>query len=328
MKEWIPRIKELVDKEKHFAVARVVKTWRSSPRPVGATMLILASGEMFGSVSGGCVETSVVRSALHVINSGEPELIHYGIADDDAWEVGLSCGGKLDVLIQPDQDFSWHSLFNAFEQKESFHLITSVENNFEQFSSLNGHYTLTDEMNEHVVSGKSSLLEKEGKLYFLHTFPRPYTLLLIGAAHLTSELLTLAAWHEFETIVIDPRDQFVKNSFRSNKADQMYAAWPQEILPKLSLNEQTFAVVLSHDPKIDDPALQMLLSSDVAYVGALGSRKTQAKRADRLLKQGVSKEKLNKLDAPIGIDIGSQSAKEIALSIMAGIIQVKNRKHN
>lgn len=326
MKEWIPRIKELVDKEKPFAVARVANTWRSSPRPVGSTMIVLASGEILGSVSGGCVEISVVKKAMEIMASGQPQLIHYGITDDEAWEVGLSCGGQLDVLIQPAQDFSWEAIFKAIDQNEPFCLINSLQKEWTQQASFDIDFNLSEGMKDQYQSGRSGIIENEDKRYFLHAFPAPYVLLLIGAAHLTSELLTLAQWYGFETVVIDPRDQFAKNSFSANEPDQFYPKWPQEVLPKLRLNARTFAVILSHDPKIDDPALHILLKADVAYVGALGSRKTHAKRIERLLSQGMTKAQVDQIDAPIGIDIGSHSAKEIALSIMAGMIQVKNKK--
>lgn len=326
MKEWIPRIKELVEKEKPFAVARVVSTWRSSPRPVGSTMIILDSGEMMGSVSGGCVEVSVVKKALEIFKTKQSELVHYGIADDEAWEVGLSCGGQLDVFIQSGSDFSWSEIFKAFNQLESFCLVSSLENEKQQHLSSSDDFFLTPTMIANYQAGKSGMFEKNEEKFFMHTFALPHVMLLIGAAHVTSELLTLARWNEFQTVVIDPRDQFAKHSLRSTEPDNLYTSWPQEVLPTLTLNAHTYAVVLSHDPKIDDPALRILLQSQVAYVGALGSRKTHAKRVERLLEQGISQKQINKIDAPIGIDIGSHTAKEIALSIMAGIIKVKNDK--
>lgn len=324
MKEWIPRIKELVEKEKPFAVARVVSTWRSSPRPVGSTMIITDSGEMMGSVSGGCVEVSVVKKALEILKTQQSELVHYGIADDEAWEVGLSCGGQLDVFIQSGSDFSWSKIFNAFDQSGSFCLVSSFENDKQEHLSTTDDFFLTPEMLVNYQAGRSGIYEKNENQFFMHTFASPPIMLLIGAAHVTSELLTLAHWNEFQTVVIDPRDQFAKHSVRNTVPDKLFTTWPQEVLPTLSLNAHTYAVVLSHDPKIDDPALQILLKSKVAYVGALGSRKTHAQRVERLLGLGVTQELINRIDAPIGIDIGSQSAKDIALSIMAGIIKVKN----
>lgn len=335
MLDIVSRIKDLVDKEKTFAMARVVKTWRSSPRPVGSAMLVTENGDMHGSVSGGCVENKVVQAAQEVIHSGESQLLDFGVADEEAWEVGLSCGGALTVLITPFLDDDAYTKFLKFlDKKKPFFILTRLKGPSHSNpvyldrmeDELAGNPVLVKKIAQAFDDGLPGAVveSRAGDEYFVHFFRAKPKMLIIGAAHISAELIQLAKMYDFETVVIDPRNTFAQKTHFKEYPDELLVQWPQEVLPQMELNSDTYSVILSHDPKIDDEALKILLSSSVSYVGALGSRKTHAKRVKRLEEAGIKASDIEKIDAPVGLDIGSQTPKEIALSVMARIIQVKN----
>ena len=175
---------------------------------------------------------------------------------------------------------------------------------------------------------KSGIIEHEGSSYFLNVFPRKSQLIIVGAAHISSQLVELASMYEFETIVVDPRGLFTDQTNFRVQPDQSHKMWPAELLDKMELNSDVYAVLLTHDPKIDDQALHILLKSDVSYIGALGSRKTHEKRRSRLQENGFSEEDISKIFAPIGVDINAGNPKEIALSIVGQLIQTRNQYSN
>ena len=335
MVDIVSRIQQLLDKEKPFALARVIKTWRSSPRPVGSAMLITDDGEMHGSVSGGCIETTVVKGALEVIMSGQSKVMDFGVADEEAWEVGLSCGGSVSVLITPFmEDDAYVKFLRFLDKNKPFFILTRLNGPSHSNpiyldrmeDELAGNPVLVNNINNAFESGLTGAIveSRAGDEYFAHFFRAKPRLILIGSAHITSELLVLASMHDFETIVIDPRDTFAKKTSRQQEPNQLIVKWPQEVLGEMDLDQNTFAVILSHDPKIDDEALKIILLSEVKYVGALGSKKTHAKRVERLKTYGFSEDEIARIDAPIGIDIGSQTPKEIAISVMGALIKAKN----
>ena len=335
MVDIVSRIQQLLDKEKPFALARVIKTWRSSPRPVGSAMLITDDGEMHGSVSGGCIETTVVKGALEVIMSGQSKVMDFGVADEEAWEVGLSCGGSVSVLITPFmEDDAYVKFLRFLDKNKPFFILTRLNGPSHSNpiyldrmeDELAGNPVLVNNINNAFESGLIGAIveSRAGDEYFAHFFRAKPRLILIGSAHITFELLVLASMHDFETIVIDPRDTFAKKTSRQQEPNQLLVKWPQEVLGEMDLDQNTFAVILSHDPKIDDEALKIILPSEVKYVGALGSKKTHAKRVERLKTYGFSEDDIARIDAPIGIDIGSQTPKEIALSVMGALIKAKN----
>ncbi|MGW8123932.1 XdhC family protein [Roseivirga echinicomitans] len=315
-----------------LAIATVINTWKSSPRPVGAALIISENGDMTGSVSGGCVEGAVAKKALEIMKNNQAEVLHFGITDDDAWEVGLSCGGALDVFVQPFYPVAiWHLMDELLTKDEGFTLLSTLEAN-PQYSIIkaNGESigaafekSLLPELEQAFYEGDSKVLSSGN--HFAQVFPKKPVMLLIGSAHITVELTELAHMFGFETLLIDPRATFADKTQYKVKPQTIHVEWPQEVLPNLKLDKNTFAVILSHDPKIDDEALKLLLKSEVAYIGALGSRKTHAKRIHRLKDYGFDSEEMDRIHAPIGIDIGSKLPREIALSIMAEVIKVKNR---
>ena len=341
MVELISKIEEWVEKGKPFALATVIKTWGSSPRPIGSPMIISQDLEMAGSVSGGCVEGDVIKESIAVLESGKGKKLSYGIADEDAWTVGLSCGGKIDVYVERFIAFDelgeekrvWQKLYECIKNNDPCILATKIIDGKTSHSLITPDGNLTGDR----VDGLSSealraynernhqQVEIAGEIYFLQIFPRKSRMLIIGAAHITVDLVQLASMYDFETVVIDPRGIFSNKTQFSTPPDQIYEKYPAEVFPDYDLDAYTYAVVLSHDPKIDDNALHILLRSDVAYIGALGSRKTQAKRVKRLSDAGFSEEEIGRIHSPVGIDIKAKTPREIALSIMGEVILEKNR---
>ena len=332
-------LKEIIDEWSQngavLVLARVVKTWGSSPRPVGSMMVINENQKMSGSVSGGCVEGAVVKKAQALFDKHAAEKLSFGVSDEEAWSVGLSCGGSIEVYLQA-VDFSsntvWHFLLKNRQSNQSCLLISDLNKNENWLIEENGSVTgtplppiLIKEAQVALEERSHKTLTFEGRSYFIQVFPRKPTLLIIGVAHIAVDLVSMAYMHDFETIVIDPRGYFAKNMYFNTEPTQIFEAYPSEVLHKLKLDAYTFCAILSHDPKIDDNALEILLPSKVAYIGALGSKKTHQKRIDRLTKKGVSQDLISKIQAPIGVPIHAKSAKEIALAIMSEIIKFKNQ---
>ncbi len=334
MKEYIHQIEGWLKQGKKIALARVIQTWGSSPRPVGSCMLISSDLEMAGSVSGGCVEGAVLKEAKSTFETGEGKRLTYGVTDDDAWAVGLSCGGKIQVYIQPwslDKNLS-DSLLQNLKNNLGCVMITKLGNGNVK-NSLVSDGKITGALIPEKIMGNAmeaydqrthrTVAEGDDE-YFIHVFPPRSKVIIIGAAHITADLIQLAHDFNFETIVIDPRKTFARNTSFPVAPDQLFENYPSEVLQEIKLNPFTYCVILSHDPKIDDDALKVLLRSQVAYIGALGSKKNHEKRIARLKEYGFTENEMNKINAPIGIDIHAQGAKEIALSIMGAIIKAKN----
>lgn len=337
MKEFLRQIEQWQLQKKSIALARVIQTWGSSPRPVGSCMLISSDLEMAGSVSGGCVEGAVLKEAKTVFESGVGKKLSYGVTDDEAWAVGLSCGGKIQVFIQPWGLDAELQLFDDLQQNLSSNagciLITQLSDgkiknalHSKTGDSNTGNFSpIVFEKAREAYEQRAHRMVTEGDgEYFIHVFPPRSKVIIIGAAHITADLIQLAHAFDFETIVIDPRRTFAKNTSFEIAPDQIHEKYPSEVLGELMLDPYTYAVILSHDPKIDDDALQVLLRTSVGYIGALGSKKNHEKRTARLQQHGFTSEEISKINAPIGVDIHAQGAREIALSIMGAIIKAKN----
>jgi len=313
-----------------FALATVIKTWRSAPRSEGAAMMVSRDGNMIGSVSGGCVESIVVTEAQQLLNGGQSKRLSFGVSDEDAWSVGLSCGGQIDVWLEAVSDSPlWRQLIALIQSNEGCVLITGLEEK-EEITTIYAHDRIEGNSdNESLLkSCQNAYNQHKTQIvngYFLNVFPAKSRLIIIGAAHVSLDLIRLAHMHHFETLVIDPRGIFTNENRFNIKPDQIFKEWPAEVLPSLGLDADTYVVVLTHDPKIDDQALQIVLNSEAAYIGALGSRKTHAKRTARLKEAGLSEEQIDRIHGPVGVSINARQPSEIALSIMAQIIEVKNK---
>ncbi|MBP2513202.1 XdhC family protein [Sphingomonas sp. PvP018] len=286
-------------KGERMAIATVVSTWGSAPRPKGSHMLVHEDGRFEGSVSGGCVESDILATAADVIAGAPFQVRNYGVADAAAWEVGLPCGGEIAVMVQPVSA-------EGFDPE----LFDRIADARDQGDAL----TVTTDL----ATGHSDARPAETGEVFVNRYDPPRRLLIVGAVQIAQALAGLARELGIATVVIDPRARFLTDErFPGVTLDDR---WPDEAIAALRPGPSTAVVTLSHDIKIDDPALIAALATDAAYVGALGSRKSHAARRERLAAAGVSPENIERIDAPVGIDIGAIGPSEIALSVAAAMI--------
>ncbi len=300
-------------KEKRkVALATVISTWGSAPRPVGGQMAIDSNGEIIGSVSGGCIEGSVINEGINSINDGKLRIKDYGISNDMAWEVGLACGGELKILIQPLnlEDEMIYSIVENIKNREPTKLIINC---------LTGSRHIDNSMINQVSTYDKTKEE------FIHVIDPKPRLFIVGAVHIAQALISLAKIADFEIILIDPRDHFATEDRFPNC--KIINEWPDTALSNFIFDEATHLVTLTHDPKIDDPALIYALKKDMGYIGSLGSKKTHNKRCERLIDIGFCQSDLSKIHGPIGLNIKAKTPAEIAVSIMAEIINFRRSKN-
>ena len=280
-----------------MAIATVLSTWGSAPRPRGSHMLVHKDGRFAGSVSGGCVEGEVLHAAADCIADRTIRRLRFGVDDDRAWEAGLPCGGEIEILLQPVGDDGFPAaLFDTIAEVRAGGATAQIS---------------TD-----LATGLSFLGEaqKEG---FVNVYPAPRRLLIVGAVHIAQPLARIAGELGIAVTVIDPRARFLTDErFPDVARDDR---WPDEAVAAFKPDRSTAVVALSHDPKIDDPALATALNSAAVYIGALGSRKSHKARLDRLRFMGFDENALARIDGPAGLPIGSRSPAGIALSIAAAI---------
>jgi xanthine dehydrogenase accessory factor len=307
VREVLSELTEWTKAGEEIALATVVETWGSSPRPLGSKMVVTRSGKMAGSVSNGCIEGAVFDEAQKVLKSGEPKVAAFGVADDVAFEVGLACGGHIEVFVEP--------LGPVHEQ-----LIAMLQRNEQATLRTN---LVTGEAN--LVEGwtppGSELAHRDGDL-FVEPFRRPAHLIIVGAIHIAIPLHRLAKLMGYRVTVVDARAKFATKE-RFPEADQLIVAWPDEAMEKLVIDNSSYVVILTHDPKFDLPALRSVLAKDAGYVGAIGSRKTNQNRFDALRGEGFTEEQLSRVHGPIGLDLGGRGAEETALGILAEITAVR-----
>lgn len=310
---------------RRVALATVVETWGSAPQPVGSKLLIDADGDFQGSVSGGCVEASVVAEAADVIAEGRPKLVSFGVEDGTAWNVGLACGGTIRILIEPLQadTGAYRDLVADLGVRRPAALVTEFASGAKRLvhDAAEAGPDLASAVTEAFRTDKSRLVEAPGGERFIDVFNPPLKLIIVGAVHIAQRLLPLAEGLGFDVTIVDPRGAFATPE-RFDQA-KLCREWPDGALAKIGIDGSTALVALTHDPKLDDPALLHALQSDALYVGALGSRKTHARRIERLLAAGLPAEALERIHAPIGLDLGAEGPAEIALSIIAEIVAVK-----
>jgi xanthine dehydrogenase accessory factor len=321
-----------------IALATVVETWGSAPRLPGAKMAIAASGAITGSVSGGCVEGAVVEAASEALRTGTPRLLHFGVADETAWAVGLACGGSIDVFVAALEAGVYVAQRQAILAEQGFAIATVVAGPDEllgrqlMLAADGGRTGSLDGALDHEAAAALRVALSEAssrratlsdvEVFIEAVLPSP-TLVMVGGVHIAVALTGLARSLGYRTIVVDPRRGFGSQA-RFPHADRLLSEWPDDALASLGLNASTAVAMLSHDPKLDDPALRVALTSPAFYVGALGSRKTHERRRLRLLESGLSEEQLARLRAPIGLDLGGRSPEEIALAVMAEIVATRN----
>ena len=341
MKYILPDLDLWQSQGEEIALATLVQVRRSAPRPPGARLCVTRSGRMAGSVSGGCVEADVFERALQVLDSRNPELVNYGIADEMGFEVGLSCGGSIDVFIEPFvSDDEWDTLRRAVDgQQEVVYAIGLAP------EALLGR-KLTRVIDGRAVGSIDPSLDKdvaevgdrllrtggtnvvtlpwqggEAQVFVEAIRPSP-TLLIVGATHTAISLCRLATEIGYQVTVIDARSALATPE-RFPDAERLIHAWPDEALVQAPPGRYTSLVVLTHDPKFDVPTLASALQSEARYIGAQGSRVTHERRKQDLKQQGFSDADLARIRAPIGLDIGSRTPAELAVAILAEVLAVQ-----
>ena len=325
-----------------IALATVVQLSGPSPRPSGARFCVTRSGKMAGSVSGGCVESDVFEHALRVLEDGRPALVHYSAADESGFDVGLACGGSIDVLIEPFAPTeAWQALREALERQRPAALCVGLApdallgRKLAVLADGSGAGSVDPALDGALIAEARRLLpeggaavldlpwrDEEGRV-FVEAFPQQPRLFIVGATHTAIPLCRMAKELGFRVTIIDVRSAFATEE-RFPEADELIRTWPDEALDAAQLDATAHIVALTHDPKFDLPALATALRSQAGYVGALGSRVTHERRKAQLREQGFGEAELARIHTPVGLDIGSRTPAEIALSILAEMVAARH----
>ena len=334
MTEQIARLEQWKREGKGAAFATVVRVQGSAPRPEGSRLLVSSAEELEGSVSGGCVENDVALHALEVIESGEARVVTYGIADEDAFEVGLACGGTIQVFIEPAEP---NEITKAMEQ-----LALNERLGAQVMAVSGGNWKAVIDARQGVVAGaipepladdvmadtrrlmtdeQSRTLSYGGVDVFIDVVAPPAKLLIFGAGPFAEPLCSLGSRVGYEVTVIDPRATFAREDLFPD-AHQVIVSWPEEVLDTQPW-DGSFVVVLNHNQRLEDPVIRRALAEPVAYLGVMGSRRTHADRLARLEAEGWSPEDLEQIHGPIGLDIGAETPAEVAVSILAEITRIR-----
>ncbi len=313
---------------KKVALATVIGTWGSSPRPVGSQLAVDDAGEFVGSVSGGCIEGSVIGEALASIEDGENRILDFGVSDEQAWEVGLACGGDVKVLVErADDKDGLDRLTNQRPVATVTNLTTgkrSIVTPTEESGELALNAEMLDGVRQALRDDRSKTLEDGDDKLFVQVFNPPLRCAIIGAVHISQALVPMAQIAGFDVTVIDPRGSFATEARFPDVT--MSDEWPDDAMKEFKPDTRTAIVTLTHDPKLDDPALEIALKSEAFYIGCLGSRRTHASRLERLTEAGFGEADFARLNAPIGYDLGAKSPAEIAVSILAEMVAAKYGK--
>ena len=345
MRELLNVIDQWIKSDKKVALATVVNVYGSAPRQLGAKMAVNQDGLMAGSVSGGCVEGAVVAEAIQIIKSKKSKLLHYGVSDEQAFSVGLACGGVIEIFVEPVDEKEFSQIKQDLESDQLFARVTVIrgENCGEKIvvfpgGAQSGNFSsevIQNEVNHRLpeqfqkqLPGRFEIRENEelSEIFIDIYSPLP-RLIIVGAVHIAIPLVTFGKLLGFHTVVVDPRKSF-SNLERFPHADELVQEWPEEYFSRVGLNEGSYLAVVSHDEKLDVPALAFACKSKARYIGALGSKKTFEKNKNGMRELGILEDAIAKIYSPIGVTIGAHGAEEIALSIMTEIIAVKNGINN
>lgn len=296
------------------ALATVIETWGSAPRRVGAQLVVSGRGEIEGSVSGGCVEGAVIVEAIEALDDGTARELEFGVSDDDAFAVGLACGGTIRVLVEPVgsalPEPLLAALCDARAARTPVAYVADLDTGARRLDR-DGH-------------GARFRMDRsgfdEGSRSFVAIHNPPLKLVIVGAVHIAQALVPMARIAGFDPAIVDPRETFGASARFPDV--RLLNDWPDEAVAKLGLDSRTALVLLTHDPKLDDPALELALKSECFYIGALGSTRTQAKRVARMQQAGIADDRIGRIHGPVGLDIGAAGPSEIAVSILAEMIRV------
>jgi xanthine dehydrogenase accessory factor len=327
-----------------FAVATVVATWSSSPRPIGASMAVAQTGEVVGSVSGGCVEGAVYDVGQQVLQTGQPQMVTYGVSDDDAFAVGLTCGGTIQLFVATVDAASFEHLgliadADAAHQPVAVATVVAGAGDVGRrlvitpevtYGSLGGNHldqAVTDDARGMLANGRTGLLQLgsdgERRVEELSVFVESYApspkMIVFGAIDFAAAMARMGKFLGYHVTVCDARPVFATRK-RFPDVDEVVVAWPHKYLEQVEVDERTVLCVLTHDPKFDVPLLALALRTKAGYIGAMGSRRTHQDRLARLAEIGMSPQELARLSSPIGLDLGARTPEETAVSIAAEII--------
>jgi len=354
MRDLLATLQSWSDEGVPIARAVVIRTFGSSPRREGATMLRAEDGRISGSVSGGCVEGATAEHMERAAASGDQRVVRFGISDSDAWDVGLACGGTIDVLVQPAipaaaleaardtmrRDGTGRAVVTFLpegspgagigasllgpEAPLEATLVVGDDGRLEgTLGGATADAALVEAAQAALSSGTSTVVELAGRQLFVEAFPVRPRLVVVGAVEVAVALVRLALELDYETVLIDGRPAFATRE-RFPSVDQLVIGWPDEVADELGLGPRDAVAVLSHDPKFDDPAITEALRRGCRYVGAIGSRRTQRARRERLRVAGLSEAQLALLRGPIGLDLGGREPAETALAIMSEIVALRH----
>ncbi len=297
---------------KGAVLATVVQTWGSAPRPVGSQLAISGAGEIMGSVSGGCVEGAVIVEAEDALKDGRARVLEFGVADETAFEVGLACGGTIRILLEPvGAQIPEEMLAGLVEARAARRPVGYVVNTATWARRLAG----PEAFPERFRADRSGFMEDGETFIAIHN--PPLRMIVVGAVHIAQALVPMARIAGHDVTLIDPRETFA--AVARFPGETILDDWPDEAMARIGLDPRTSVVTLSHDPKIDDPAIMAALGSEVFYLGCLGSTRTHAKRVARLVAAGFDEAAIARIHAPVGLDIGARTPAEIAVSILAEI---------
>jgi xanthine dehydrogenase accessory factor len=318
-----------------FAVATVVRTFNSAPRGPGAAMAVAENGEVLGSVSGGCVEGAVYELAMAALDDGEPTLQRYGVSDDEAFEVGLTCGGTIDILVQPADYPGFADVLGAILAYQPVALVSAGGRHLvvhpDGYTGDLGDPGLTaaaaQQATGMLAHGRTAMIElgphgeqrMDEVSVFVQSFALPPRMLVFGAIDFAGAVARIGKFLGYHVVICDARPIFATRK-RFPEVDEVVVQWPHRYLEQATVDPRTVICVLTHDPKFDVPLLEAALRTPARYIGVMGSRRTHADRMDRLRELGVDEESLARLSAPIGLDLGARTPEETAVAIAAEII--------
>ena len=340
MNEVAPDLAQWLDSGEPIAIATVVRISGSAPRPLGATLIAREGERIAGSVSNGCVEAAVYEEAMRVLRDGRARVVSYGISDEFAFSVGLSCGGAIDVLIEPVGALHRAALEAARAERPAVlaRIIAPAdragtvallrEDRAEGWSPELA--ALKPDALAALADGRArtaavTLADGREAIMYLEALATPPLLAIVGATHVGQALAPLAKAVGYRVVVADPRESLA-NRERFPQADEILPLWPDEALARLRLGARSAVVLLTHDPKFDHPGLVAALRSEAGYIGAIGSRTTNEQRFAWLRAQGFADSDLARVHAPIGLDIGAATAEETALAILAEVVAVRHSR--
>jgi xanthine dehydrogenase accessory factor len=315
MRELLPVIEAWQDEGVGFGRAVLVRAFGSAPRPPGATLLVADDGRLAGSVSGGCVEGACIEEVARARQDGRSRVIRYGISDETAWSVGLACGSTVDVLVEPELR---PEVVEAARSDSDMVVVTGLPPDAPADDTAQP-LPLDLARRQSLAEGRSAVAVDADGQHFVEAFPVAPRLVVFGATDVAQPLVVLAHALGYRVAVADARAAFA-TSERFPHADELVVGWPDELAGRLALSERDAVVVLTHDPKLDDPAIAVAIEAGCRYVGAIGSRRTQRARRQRLVEAGLPGTAVDRLHGPIGLDLGGRQPAEVALAIMAQVV--------